>query len=207
MVHPRPKSPLGESVAKPETPLLIILNIACKYEVNGNLFSPVFEKQSPWTKTSQGGGQNRISIPNISIYIMSKYCQHPYRTTSAREGQATTGYPFPRQQTHNYMLRQISIIQIHSYIYIYICIIEQTVISIQAKLEAVRRKHFVHPTRFCAYSSTCCKGINNCAGSRSAPILRGRAVDTRQCQRRQTSFGTYCRLNSPWWECTKVYRQ
>ena len=46
------QTPQGESVAKPETPLLIILSIACKYEVHGNLFSPLFEKQSPWTKTS-----------------------------------------------------------------------------------------------------------------------------------------------------------
>ena len=45
--HPRPQKPQGESVAKPETPLLIILSIACKYEVHGNLFSPLFEKQSP----------------------------------------------------------------------------------------------------------------------------------------------------------------
>ena len=25
-------------------------------EVHGNMFSPLFEKQNPWTKTSQGGG-------------------------------------------------------------------------------------------------------------------------------------------------------
>ena len=56
VVHPRPQTPQGESVAKPETPLLITLNIACKYEAHGNLFSPLFEKQSPWTKTSKGGG-------------------------------------------------------------------------------------------------------------------------------------------------------
>ena len=50
MVHPRPQTPQGESVAKPETPLLIILSIACKYEVHVNLISPLFEKQSLWTK-------------------------------------------------------------------------------------------------------------------------------------------------------------
>ena len=33
---PRPQTPQGESVAKPETPLMIILSIACKYEVHGN---------------------------------------------------------------------------------------------------------------------------------------------------------------------------
>ena len=52
VVHPRPETPQEESVAKPETPLLINLSIACNYEVHGNLFSPLFEKQSPWTKTS-----------------------------------------------------------------------------------------------------------------------------------------------------------
>ena len=33
------------------SPKLIILSIACEYEVHGNLLSPLFEKQSPWTKT------------------------------------------------------------------------------------------------------------------------------------------------------------
>ena len=28
------------------------LFLACKYEVHGNLFSPLFEKQNPWTKPS-----------------------------------------------------------------------------------------------------------------------------------------------------------
>ena len=37
----------------------------------------------------------------------SKDCQH--------QVQATTGHPFPHQQTHNYMLRPISRIQIHSF--------------------------------------------------------------------------------------------
>ena len=37
---------------QPETPLLVILSIACNDEVHGNLFSPLFEKQRPWTKTS-----------------------------------------------------------------------------------------------------------------------------------------------------------
>ena len=37
VVHSRPQTPQGESIAKPETPLLILLSIACKYEVHGNL--------------------------------------------------------------------------------------------------------------------------------------------------------------------------
>ena len=42
----------------------------------------------------------------------------------------------------------------HTVIYIYIYILVQTVISVQAKLEVVRRKHIVHLTGFGAYSST-----------------------------------------------------
>ena len=34
VVHPRPQTPQGESVAKYETPLLIIISIACKCEVH-----------------------------------------------------------------------------------------------------------------------------------------------------------------------------
>ena len=66
------------------------------------------------------------------------------------------------------MLRPISRIQTHSYkyIYIYIYIYTRTnIISVQAKLEVVRRKHSVHLTGFGAYSSTCCKGTDNCAGT------------------------------------------
>ena len=40
VVHPRCQTPQGESVAKPEIPLLIMLSIVCKYEVYDNLFSP-----------------------------------------------------------------------------------------------------------------------------------------------------------------------
>ena len=45
----------GESVAKPGTPLPIILNIVCKShieQVRGNLSNPFFRKGSPWTETS-----------------------------------------------------------------------------------------------------------------------------------------------------------
>ena len=77
MVHPRTQTPQGESVVKPESPLQIILSIACKYEVHGNLFSPLFEKQSPWTKHPREVVKNRKSIPNISQYKTSKDCQHP----------------------------------------------------------------------------------------------------------------------------------
>ena len=52
VVHQWLQTPQGESVAKAETPLLIILSRACEYEVLGNLLSPLFEKQNPWTKAS-----------------------------------------------------------------------------------------------------------------------------------------------------------
>ena len=42
-------------------------------------------------------------------------------------------------------------------VYIYIHTFVRIIISVQAKLEVVRRKHIVHPTGFGAYSSTCCK--------------------------------------------------
>ena len=62
--------------------------------------------------------KSRNSIPNIKVNtLQAKIVNIRYRTTSAREGQATTGHPFPHQQTHNYMLRPISRIQTHSYIY------------------------------------------------------------------------------------------
>ena len=76
--------------------------------------------------------ENRNNIPKI-VNIR-------YRTSSAQEGQATTGHPFLHQQTHNYMLRPISRIQIHSYInvyiyiYIYIYTLVQTIISVRAIL-------------------------------------------------------------------------
>ena len=55
-------------------------------------------------------------------------------------------------------------------IYIYICIYIYTRTNYHkcpsqtTKLEIVRRKH-VHLTSFGAYSSTCCKGTDNCAGT------------------------------------------
>ena len=52
---------------------------------------------------------------------------------------------------------------------IYICVNKLTIIQIiisgKAKVEVVRRKHIVHLTGFGAYSSTCCKGTDNCAGT------------------------------------------
>ena len=47
MVHPRPQIPQGESVAKTETPLLIILSIVCKYKGGPwKLVQSVFKKNA-----------------------------------------------------------------------------------------------------------------------------------------------------------------
>ena len=156
MVHPRPQKPQGESVAKPEIPLLVILSIACKYEVHGNLFSPLFEKQSPCEVVKKGN-----SIPNISQYITSKDRQDPvYDNQCPRRAGHHRPY---HQQTHNYMVRPISRIQIHSYIYIYLYIYTRTnyLISVQAKLEVVRKKHIVYLIGFGVYPPTCCKGTDS----------------------------------------------
>ena len=120
VVHPRPQTPQGESVAKPETPLLIILSIACKWGPWQHVQSIIRKAKKRGQKHPREVVKNRNSIPNIKVNtLQAKIVNIRYRTTSAREGQATTGHPFPHQQTHNYMLRPISRIQTHSYIYIY----------------------------------------------------------------------------------------
>ena len=124
--------------------------------------------------------KNRNSIPNIkSIHYKQRLSTSGIGPVPGK-GQATTGHPFPHQQTHDYMLRPISRIQIHSYIYIYIDIYTRTnyhtIISVQAKVEVVRRKHFVHLTGFSAYSSTCCNGTDNCAGTMGVDQLPSSTV-------------------------------
>ena len=57
-----------------------------------------------------------------------------------------------------------------------ICILVQTIISVQAQLEVVRRKHIVHLAGFDAYSSTCYKGIDNCAGTMGVDQLPSSTV-------------------------------
>ena len=68
----------------------------------------------------------RASQTHKSIHNNKRLSTSGLEQPSAREGQATTGHPFPYQQAHNYMLRPISRIQIHSYIYIYIYIYTRT---------------------------------------------------------------------------------
>ena len=61
---------------------------------------------------------------------------------------------------------------IHTVIYILV----QTIMSVQAKLEVIRRKHIVHLTGFGAYSSTCYKGTDNCAGTMGVDQLPSSTV-------------------------------
>ena len=56
----------NQLVAKPETPLLIILNIAYKYDVHGNLFSALFEKQILGQKHHREVVKNRNSISPLT---------------------------------------------------------------------------------------------------------------------------------------------
>ena len=63
-----------------------------------------------------------------------------------------------------------------SYTQLYINTLEQAIISVQAKLEVIRRKHIAHPTSFGAYSSTCCKGTDNCAGTMGVDQLPSSTV-------------------------------
>ena len=80
VVHPRPQTPQGESVAKPGTLLLIILSVVCKFdlqEVHNNLFNPLFKKNVRGHKHPREVDNSRNSSPNINHYIHSKYSQHP----------------------------------------------------------------------------------------------------------------------------------
>ena len=56
---------------------LLILSIACKYAVHGNLFSPLFQNKVRGQKHPRKEVKNRNSTPNVSQYITSKDCQHP----------------------------------------------------------------------------------------------------------------------------------
>ena len=82
------------------------------------------------------------------------------------------------------MLRPPSRIQIHSYIYIYIYNIYIYIYTrtnyhtcpsqIRGRQE---EKHIVHPTCFGAYSSTWCKGTDNCAGTMGVDHLPSSTVE------------------------------
>ena len=82
MVHLRPQTPQEQSLAKPETHLLIILSLVCKYdikEVHGNYTNPVFSKKVHGQKRPWKVDKCRKSSPYI---IVSKYWQHPVHRSS-----------------------------------------------------------------------------------------------------------------------------
>ena len=117
--------------------------------------SKVRGQKHPWEMV-----KNRNSIPNKSIHNKQRLSTSGRGQPVPEKGRPPQAIPSPISR-HNYMLHAISRIQRHSYIYTLV----QTIISVQAKLEVVRRKHIVHPTGFSAYSSTCCKGTDSCAGT------------------------------------------
>ena len=108
VVHPRPQTPQGESIAKPETPLLIILSKACKYEVHGNLFSPLFEKTKSVDKNIFGRWlEIETAFQNKSIHNKERLSTSAMGQPVPEKGRPLQAIPspIPHQQTHNYMLR------------------------------------------------------------------------------------------------------
>ena len=76
VVYLRPQAPQGESVAKPETPLLIILNIACKHEVHGNLFSPLFGAYSSTCCKGTYTCAGTMGVESIRSHPPGSGCRH-----------------------------------------------------------------------------------------------------------------------------------
>ena len=61
-------------------------------------------------------------------------------------------------------------------IYIYVFTPVQTILSVQAKIEVVRRKHIIHTKGFGAYTSTCCKRTDNWPGIMGVDLLPSSTV-------------------------------
>ena len=75
MVHPRPQTPQGESVAKHETLLLIIPSIVRKYgikDVDGSKSNPFFKKEVRGRKHPREVDNCRNSNPR-NMYIFRYY--------------------------------------------------------------------------------------------------------------------------------------
>ena len=72
----RPQPRQGESGAKPETPMLIILSLVCKFDIfRGNLSNPFFEKKVLAEKHPREADKCRNNISYIDHLILCKYCQ------------------------------------------------------------------------------------------------------------------------------------
>ena len=120
--------------------------------------------------------ENRKQHPKHRIqYITSKDCQHPVQDNQCpgRAGHHRPSRPLSADIITCYVRFQWSK---YTVIYIYIYTLVQTIISVQAKLEVVRRKHIFHLTGFGAYSSTCCKGTDNCASTMGVDQLPSSTV-------------------------------
>ena len=78
MVHPRPLTLQGESVAEPETPPQIILIMWIWYKRGPwQLVEAVRLKRNPGQRHPRYVHKCRDSIPYVNHFILSKYCQHP----------------------------------------------------------------------------------------------------------------------------------
>ena len=76
VVDPRPQTPQGESVVKPATLLLGILNVLCKWcikEVRGNCPNPFFKMTARGQKHRKEVDKCGNSSPYIRHFISSKY--------------------------------------------------------------------------------------------------------------------------------------
>ena len=99
MILPWPETPHGESVAKPGTPLLIILCLAYKYditEVHGNLSNPFFEKKVRGQKHRRQADQCR-KFPIYNLFPIKQILQTSSTGQSVPKWQATIGHPFPHR--------------------------------------------------------------------------------------------------------------
>ena len=147
MVHPRPQTPQGESVAKPETPLLIILSIACKWGPWQHVQS-VIQKAKSVDKNILGRWSKIETASQTQKSIHNKQ-----RQSTSGIGQPVPGKGRPPQAIPSPISRHIITCYVryqgskHTVIYILV----QTIISVQAKLEVVRRKHIVHLIGFGAF--------------------------------------------------------
>ena len=158
MVHPQRQTPQGESVAKPETLLLIVLSTVCKYdikEVIGNQSNPFFKKRVYGWKHPREVDNCRNSSPYIKHFILSKYWQHMVKDNQCPERAGhhrpslspsvntnkTSGTPH-QSDFKKYIIYQYAV---H--------------VSIQTYPEVIRRKHTAYLTGFSACSSTCNYGV------------------------------------------------
>ena len=85
VVHPQPQTPQGDSVAKSETLLLIILSIVWYKGGPWTLVQSVFQKKVRGQKHPWKVDNCRNSSPYIKHFISNKYWQHPVKDNQCTE--------------------------------------------------------------------------------------------------------------------------